>query len=114
MKKSSLNHGQQYLVSKVSIPDILGVFTNGDPDDVAPGLVETLKNFRPVNGKLVKTHGSADTGRFNNLNANITDYTITNVFTFSSDKLNGESQRTAVLKVNNKTNRLVVEMNNGF
>lgn len=101
-------------MSKVSIPDILGVFTNSDPDNTADGHVDTLKNFRPVNGKLVKTHGSADTGRFNNLNANITDYTITNVFTFNSDKLKGENHRTIVVKVNNKNNRMVIEMNNGF
>ena len=101
-------------MSKVTIPDILGVFTNGDPDDIAQGHVDTLKNFRPVNGKLVKTHGSGDTGRFNDLNANITDYTITNLFTFSSDHLSGASHRTIVVKVNNKTNRLVIEMNNGF
>ncbi len=41
----------------IHIKDIKGVFTNADHDDISPEYVSELINFRPINGKLVKTFG---------------------------------------------------------
>lgn len=101
-------------MSRINISDILGVFTNGDPDNLKQGQVKTLKNFRPVNGKLVKTHGSADTGKFSSLSDIIPNYTITNVFTFASEHLSGINHRTLIVKIHNQSNRVAFEFNNGF
>ena len=99
---------------KKNLSDILGVFTNGDADNIDSRLVKTLKNFRPINGKLVKTHGSADTKKFSNLKSEIGRYTITNLFTFSNDHLSKENHRSLVVKVDNATQNVVLEFSNGL
>lgn len=101
-------------MKQILFDNIVGVFTNGDPDNISTGHVKTLKNFRPVNGKLVKTHGSGETDKFPNLKESLTDYTITNLYTFNSSDLSGNPYRTLVVKVDNKTQGLVFEINNGF
>lgn len=101
-------------MSKVLFDDILGVFTNGDPDNISKNQVNTLKNFRPVNGRLVKTHGSGDTKKFTNLDETLDEFTITNVYTFSNSNLKGNDYRTLVVKVNNATQNIVFEINDGF
>ena len=87
-------------MSKVLFDDILGVFTNGDPDNISKTQVDT--------------HGSGDTGKFTNLDETLDEFTITNVYTFSNSNLKGNDFRTLVVKVNNATQNIVFEINDGF
>ena len=100
-------------MAKVDLSNIVGVFTNGDPDDLDKVYVESLKNFRQLNGKIVKTHGSGVTNVLPHLVETVPDFTITNLFTFNNPKLTGDGNRTCVVKVNNKNRSMIIEFNDG-
>ncbi|MAF24094.1 hypothetical protein CL634_00700 [bacterium] len=97
------------------IPDISGVFTNADPDDLKPGQIEKLENFRPINGKLVKTHGASDTGEFPSLNHNLSKASIVNLVSVTNEHFPGQRKdRIIVVKVGNEDSLVTLEFNQGI
>lgn len=45
------------MAREITIGARKGLFTNANPEDIAPGFDQTLRNLRIVNGKLAKTYG---------------------------------------------------------
>ena len=99
---------------KINFSDIKGVFSNGDPDNTDLSLVKSLENFRPMNGKLVKTHGASDTEDFAELHSDMHDYSINNLVVFTSDFLSGTNHRTLVVKCNHLTNGVKLDFSKGI
>jgi hypothetical protein len=93
---------------KLPINDIKGIFTYGDSDDISKDKVKSLVNFRPVNGKLVKTHGAGDTGTFIDLQSIQNDYRVTNVLSFVNSHFSGDHSRTILFGTNIKTNSVEI------
>ncbi len=90
---------------KLAITDIDGVYTNADPDNVSDTKAESLKNFRPVNGKLVKTHGAGKTGFMPNLGVDLNRFTMNQIFLMSNERFTKGKHKVIAVKCDINTGR---------
>jgi len=76
--------------------DWKGVFTNADTAKLVDGMVEELKNFRPVNGQLEKTFGFGEVAGINAVT--LGGGTVINVIVYNHTEFTNEYAYIAVIR----------------
>ena len=74
------------MTQRIDIDDFKGVFTHADLSNLPNSISTELKNFRPVNGKLVKTYDLNDIDGVCPIQL-ATGYSVLNVYTYINENL---------------------------
>lgn len=95
----------------IEIKDILGVFTNCDPDDVPKEYASVLKNLRPNNGRLEKTFGSQPLSELvdidiQHVKISGVEYGVENLYCYIDEHLATEEYRYLLIAVHPDTNEI--------